>query len=763
MDFDETSVSSHKSDGGQQGGQPGDIDDLLFLDQNLTSASIAPTKECVIFLIDCAPSMHTLFEEEHTTPLTSILKVTENFLKTKIISSEKDPFGIVLFNAMIPVNEMNLDGVNNLIPVHPPNALTIKKIKEMFMKCDPELNKDTFQNELNSIFAPSEDPQKNYINNALWVCHSLLKNFDKKMYKRRVFLFTDNDDPIKNDTQEKNICLQRAKDMNESDIIIEIFPMNFKDKFNLANFYALIVPTTSDDDINSGGENIITIEQCADRLADISKRIRQKEMKKRNLTKCPFQITGNTKIYMNIYSNLKKSTKGRVFNIDAKTNKVLKSSTNLKCKETGDELYPEQIGTYLLYGNKKVLFNKDEMKKVKVLEQPGMTLMGFKSIESIRPYYNIRESYFIYPNEAYSNGAGRLVDALIKQMANKKKCAIVKFVAREGSLVRFCALMPQLERYDEDYFQTPPGFNMIVLPWADDLRANSDLLAKCKRTKPFISDKQSELARKIIKKMNISFDCRAFENYDLQKFYATLQALALGEPNVERVEDTIQPHEEGLTKVLNGVDEKYEHSIFEQDYGKDKKKRRKKEDWVGFVRWKYVKQNDNTSSDDSDDEKKKAEKKKEEEEKKVPKKRGRKNKEEKEKELKKKEKEKKEKEKDKEKEKGKKSDSSSSSSSSDSDSSSSSSSSYSSKKKKKKDKGSGSESDSFDPDDPKTYSSDRILKMIKHGEMDKFTVAKLRAIAKEKDIMTRGMSKRDIIEKLKSKLTIKWYGAIKDK
>jgi len=100
MDFDETSVSSHKSDGGQQGGQPGDIDDLLFLDQNLTSASVAPTKECVIFLIDCAPSMHTLFEEEHTTPLTSILKVTENFLKTKIISSEKDPFGIVLFNAI---------------------------------------------------------------------------------------------------------------------------------------------------------------------------------------------------------------------------------------------------------------------------------------------------------------------------------------------------------------------------------------------------------------------------------------------------------------------------------------------------------------------------------------------------------------------------------------------------------------------------------------------------------------------------------------
>ena len=102
--------------------------------------------------------MHTLLEEEYTPPLTNISKVTENFFEDKIISSEKDPFGIVLFNAMIPVNQINLDDVNNLIPVHPPNALAIKKIKEMFMICDPEMNKDTFQNELNSIFAPSQDP-----------------------------------------------------------------------------------------------------------------------------------------------------------------------------------------------------------------------------------------------------------------------------------------------------------------------------------------------------------------------------------------------------------------------------------------------------------------------------------------------------------------------------------------------------------------------------------------------------------------------------
>ena len=61
MDFDETSVSSHKSNDGQE--QAGDLEDLLFLDQNITSQQIYPTKECVLFLIDCEASMHIYLEE----------------------------------------------------------------------------------------------------------------------------------------------------------------------------------------------------------------------------------------------------------------------------------------------------------------------------------------------------------------------------------------------------------------------------------------------------------------------------------------------------------------------------------------------------------------------------------------------------------------------------------------------------------------------------------------------------------------------------
>ena len=569
MDFDEISTNTLKTDNNQEGGE---LDDLLFLDQDSGEQQFLPSKECIIFLIDCHSTMHGIFQDSSistkSTPLSTILKVTENFLKTKIISNQNDLFGMVLFNTSITNNEMNFDGINTLFKIAAPNALIIKKIKIMTQNCDPQLNEKNYKKELNDIFKPSEDIKSNNLSNALWIVHSLLKNYDKKSYKRRIFLFTDNDDPI-TDNQEKNLCLQRAKDMNDSDITIELFPMNFDNKrFNLSNFYSQIIPANSDDDLDGGNDNLLSIEQCTDRLRELTKRIRQKEIKKRTLGKCPFYLTNNTKIYMNIYSSIRKAYKGKIYNVDAKTNKLLKGVNSIICKDSGADLYPEQVGTYQLYGNKKIIFSKEEMNKIKFLEQPGMKLMGFKSIDSIKPYYNIRESYFIYPNELFSNGAGKLVDALIKQMANKKKCAIVKFVAREGSTVKFCALLPQQEKYDEDYFQTPPGFNMIVLPWADDIRSNSEILSKNPKILPKVTDEQSELAKKLIKKMNISFDYRAFQNVELQKFYATLQALALEETNVEPVEDTLQPHTEGLEKVLDGLDETFRQSIFGKEGGK---------------------------------------------------------------------------------------------------------------------------------------------------------------------------------------------------
>ncbi len=62
----------------------------------MTIKTETPTKEYEVFLIDVGTFMHMIFEEDNTMPLTIILKVTENFLKSKIIASDKELFWIVL-------------------------------------------------------------------------------------------------------------------------------------------------------------------------------------------------------------------------------------------------------------------------------------------------------------------------------------------------------------------------------------------------------------------------------------------------------------------------------------------------------------------------------------------------------------------------------------------------------------------------------------------------------------------------------------------
>ena len=578
MDFDDISTNEATNLDGNSGDQ---IEDFLFLDADSKNEQYISLKDCVIFLLDCSPSMHNLFtdtnnENKKTTAITTVLTVAENFLKTKIITNEKDLFGLLLYDTSKTNNEMNFESVNQLIPISSPDANLIKKIKIFEQNTNPELCPETYIDTLKEHFNCKKDVNKCFLSNALWICHSILKTYDKKNYNRRIFLFTDNDNPLNNDMTERNLVFQHAKDMLENDIIIELFPMNFKDRFDLSKFYINVIPYNEDNyNIDNNNENkndknsnatayILNMEQCSNRIRELTKRIRQKEIKKRTLGKCPLYITNNLKIYMNLYSTLKKSNKGRSYNIDARSNKLLNSINMMTCKDTGTDLYPNQIGTYQLYGNKKVKFSKSDMLKIKSLEEPGMKLLGFKSIDSIKPYYNIRESYFLYPNEIFSSGSSQLVDAFIKQLSNKNKCMIIKFVAREGSLIKICALIPQKESFDEDFFQTPPGFNMIVLPFADDIRSNSDIMSKIDINKMNnkITVEQSELTKKLIKKMNISFDCRNFENFSLQKFYSTLQALALEENETEEIDDLIQPDNEGLNKVLKGIDVEFRKSFF---------------------------------------------------------------------------------------------------------------------------------------------------------------------------------------------------------
>ena len=137
-----------------------------------------------------------------------------------------------------------------------------------------------------------------------------------------------------------------------------------------------------------------------------------------------------------------KSKKPTAKKVDAKTNKLLQRVTK-KMNTRGDVLCDDGIGTYYPLGGEKIKITKEDMHKVKNLEPPGMTLVGFKPKNLIKSYYNLRTSYFLYPDEEHIQGSSQFFDAMITELKGENLVAIVKLVPRNNQELRFAALFPQ--------------------------------------------------------------------------------------------------------------------------------------------------------------------------------------------------------------------------------------------------------------------------------------------------------------------------------
>lgn len=95
-------------------------------------------------------------------------------------------------------------------------------------------------------------------------------------------------------------------------------------------------------------------------------------------------------------------------------------------------MFDGQIGTYYPLGGEKVKFSKEDMNKVKNIEPPGMTLIGFKPKKLIKPYHNLRTSYFLYPDEDHVTGSSQFCDSLINELTDRNLVGIAKIVPRNN-------------------------------------------------------------------------------------------------------------------------------------------------------------------------------------------------------------------------------------------------------------------------------------------------------------------------------------------
>jgi ATP-dependent DNA helicase 2 subunit 1 len=198
--------------------------------------------------------------------------------------------------------------------------------------------------------------------------------------------------------------------LSEKNVQIELFPLRKEKRalFNVTKFYQEII-TFDPDEINE------TVLDSSSKILDLKERLRQKEFKKRTLNRLLMKIGNDTQVGVKLYALYTKAKRPTPRKVDARSNLYLQRVVK-KINKDGKPMFEAQIGTYYPLGGEKVKFSKEDMNKVKNIEAPGMTLIGFKPKKLIKPYHNLRTSYFLYPDEDHVTGSSQFCDALINEL-----------------------------------------------------------------------------------------------------------------------------------------------------------------------------------------------------------------------------------------------------------------------------------------------------------------------------------------------------------
>uniref|UniRef100_A0A0E0HXJ0 Ku domain-containing protein n=1 Tax=Oryza nivara TaxID=4536 RepID=A0A0E0HXJ0_ORYNI len=481
-------------------------------------------KEMVVYLIDASPKMFTpatKADEKEETHFHTIVNCITHALKTQIIGRSYDEVAICFFNTKEKKNLQELAGVyvynvTEREPLDRPDARLIKEFSCI---------EDSFMSNIGSRYGITSGSRENTLYNALWVAQALLRKGSVKTVSKRIVIFTNEDDPfggltgaVKTDMIRTTI--QRARDAQDLGLSIELLPLSRPDEeFNISLFYADLIGL-------EGDEIVDYLPSSGEKLEDMTNQLKKRMMKKRKVKTLAFAITNDVCIEVNTYALIRPTTPGAITWLDSISNLPLKAERSFICNDTGALLQDPQK-RFQVYNDKIVKFSTRELSDVKRVSSHHLRLLGFKPLDYLKDYHNLRPSTFIYPSDEEE-------------------------VTSAGG---------QIE---------PPGIHMIYLPYSDDVRYPEEVHLTSDDA-PRATDEQIKKASNLLRRIDLkNFSVCQFSNPALQRHYGILEALALGEDEMPDVKDETLPDEEGLARpvVVKAVEE-FKASVYGENYDQE--------------------------------------------------------------------------------------------------------------------------------------------------------------------------------------------------
>uniref|UniRef100_A0A8C4HKH4 DNA helicase n=1 Tax=Dicentrarchus labrax TaxID=13489 RepID=A0A8C4HKH4_DICLA len=479
----------------------------------------------------------------------SNLEVVRSVYTSKIISSHRDLVALVFYGTEQSKNPRN--SFKYVYVYHDLDEPGAKRVQEV----------DALRGEKGArLAAETMGSGETSLGDALWCCANLYSDIKLRLSHKRLMIFTCRDEPHRGDSAKDRQARTKASDLKETGVIIDLMHLMKPGGFDVAPFFRDIVSQPEDE-----SELGLHLEPC-DKLEDLQKRVRAKEQKKRAMARLNLCLGEGINVAVGIYATAVTARKPAAIRLYRETNEPVRSKTRTFHMQTGSLLLPSEIKKAQTYGKKQIVMERDEVDSIKKFQDPGLYLIGFKPMEKLKTHHHIRPAVFLYPEEGEVKGSACLFSALLMKCSERNVFALCRCVSRRNYPPRFVALVPQREEVDEGKVQfTPPGFNVIYLPYADDLRTLDP--PQC----PSASQIQVDKMKEIVSKLRFKYRSEAFENPVIQQHYRNLEALALDMMAPEDTEDLIMPKVDQINHRLGPLAEEFKDLVYPAGYNPESK------------------------------------------------------------------------------------------------------------------------------------------------------------------------------------------------
>uniref|UniRef100_A0A5S6R635 ATP-dependent DNA helicase 2 subunit 1 n=1 Tax=Trichuris muris TaxID=70415 RepID=A0A5S6R635_TRIMR len=469
-------------------------------------------RDCTLFLVDCGRSMANSDESGKDGFSALCLDVLCRVYRRKCSACSSDYLATVLFNTEKTDNEHGFPSICVLHRLSLPDATKVKELEHL--------------SEEYSKFQSSYGSAKASIDEVFWLCSMLFGGCKFRRRYSSVFLFTNCDSPHESDNNLKKRAAQRIRDLKEKGVHVDLLPVG-SGPFAYDNFYRVIF---DDEEVPDNPPEATT---DSDRLLD--RVFVNYDRKWRTFTSVDFQIMPGFEIAVSFYSTTSVANMPSAIKLDGRTNSAVTTATNFFDPMTGEKLYRFEVCKYQTYAGRRIAMTFQEVEQMAHFCRPGLVLLGFLPAGRLKAYHFVRNSLFMYPDETVTKGSSKFFIALLTKCLERKVTAICRLAARQNTSPRLVALLPQAETYDANAAQMEsPGFHVVFLPYADDLR---DLSSVANVQREVASDKLVQEMKSLVGSLKPCRSIGQIHNPALQKHQKVVEAFILDREKVETVED----------------------------------------------------------------------------------------------------------------------------------------------------------------------------------------------------------------------------------